>query len=97
MFGDCAWVKATQHVWKINIKMTRQELATTKCCMPAGQDEGLFWNFEILLALSKTFQLANGTVVELLGLAAVARSNVLVKNLGAPRDFRFYFLCVVFE
>jgi hypothetical protein len=42
MFGDCAWVKATQHVWKINIKMTRQELATPKCCMPAGQDEDLF-------------------------------------------------------
>ena len=29
-----------------------------------------FWNFEIFLALSKTFQLANGgTVVEFLGLA----------------------------
>jgi len=42
MFGDCAWDKAAQHVWKINIRITRQGLATSKCCTAAGQDEGVF-------------------------------------------------------
>ena len=25
-FGDCAWVKPMEHVWKINIRITRQEM-----------------------------------------------------------------------
>jgi hypothetical protein len=86
MFGDCAWVKATQHVWKINIKMTRREFATTKCCMPAGQDEDLFWNVEILLALSKTFPLANaGQWSSSSAWPATTRSSVVVKKIWARR------------
>jgi hypothetical protein len=81
MFGDCAWVKATQDAWKINIRITRLGFATPKCCTPAGQDEDLFWNFEILLALSETFQPANGGQWSSSSAwPAVARSSVLVKN-----------------
>jgi hypothetical protein len=42
MFGDCAWDKATQHVWKIKTRITRQGLAIPKCCTAGEQDEDVF-------------------------------------------------------
>jgi hypothetical protein len=59
MFGDCAWAKATQHVCKINIRITRQGLATPKCCTLAGARRRRFLTLRFSWLCRKGFRLAN--------------------------------------